>query len=380
MTEALALEEVICDSCEDEFLRKNLTGVNRGSGLRVVLSPYLFCEACAKEYAKVCHDCEEIWETDVCYKTDYGWYVCPRCIKEYFTCYDCGQFLHDTDYGDAGRCVSCSSETTNRPVLHNTDYEPEYWHTQGKPPWYGIEIETDGYTNSSMDAAVQDLRKLDFAEDLYLLKQDASLDNGIEIVTQPLSLPVWSNSKQDLEKILSVVKNNGGSANHLSCGLHVHRSRRDLSEITIAKLITATVKLQSYIIEVAGRNSAQYASYSFGEGFSKATKTKIIYDCIAKKGVKDRQVALNLTNAHTIEFRIFKGTMSPAAILAKIQFCDAFVSWCKQISFPNLVLHHKGALWCCFIQYVNEQKVEYKELIEKLDALNFRREGKNENR
>ena len=50
----------------------------------------------------------------------------------------------------------------------------------------------------------------------------------------------------------------------------------------------------------------------------------------------DRYHALNMTNRATVEFRIFKGTLSPLALRATVQLCDTMVQFCKTHTTPEI--------------------------------------------
>ena len=49
----------------------------------------------------------------------------------------------------------------------------------------------------------------------------------------------------------------------------------------------------------------------------------------------DRYQAINLTNRHTVEFRIFRGTLKYTTILASIQWIDTLIHYCKKTPLKN---------------------------------------------
>ena len=61
----------------------------------------------------------------------------------------------------------------------------------------------------------------------------------------------------------------------------------------------------------------------------------------AKSGCNGRYVAVNLNNYHTIEFRLFRGTLKYSTFIATLQMvnhiCDAAISLSEEASIPELV-------------------------------------------
>jgi hypothetical protein len=60
------------------------------------------------------------------------------------------------------------------------------------------------------------------------------------------------------------------------------------------------------------------------------------------KGVNQRYDALNTTNANTIEFRMFKGTMNGTSIMRYLEFVDAMVRFVAATNATNDGLHYKA--------------------------------------
>lgn len=60
------------------------------------------------------------------------------------------------------------------------------------------------------------------------------------------------------------------------------------------------------------------------------------------KGVNQRYDALNTTNAKTVEFRMFKGTMNSTSIMRYLEFVDALVRFVANTSATNHGLHYSA--------------------------------------
>jgi len=308
-------------------------------------------------------------------------YYCNDCFNENTsTCDQCGySYAHedsevryyevaDQDYcsscaGDIiGYCDNCDSETIRHNGCENEDcYEDEeedgrYIKNYGYKPeqlflkcenettnlFYGLEIETAIRTKNP-----QNYHRLEIAEktlNLFsdrevILKEDASISNGFEIVSNTATFQyhktkLWDNFfGSDIRDYLK-------SFHDKTTGLHIHASRNfytksDIGKIVVFLNLPYNVK---FITKLAGRN---YNSYCKHNPDKKVTD----YD-------KDdnRTDALNLTNRKTIEFRIFKGNLAENSVFRYLEFVDCLSHFVKEITLQtnNLKFWH-------FVKYVYEK-------------------------
>lgn len=343
----------------------------------------LYCHDCYDRLATICHHCDEVFSSEEgSYALYSGARICPDCYNSwYFTCCSCGEVYHiDSSIAANGYnelyCRECFYETfTTCDIcdnvvyrddtvmchcgnvhcsncrccgsLHSYDYKPPV-NYHGNFPYYGMEIETDHYSDRGL--ATEMLSVLDRGETDFYLKHDGSLDRGIEIVTHPRGIISWRDFYTDLEEILRTVRSHGGkSFNTDTCGIHIHRSRRDLNELTISKLIWIFTQCQNQIVKLAQRRCEEYASYSLGE----STTVKYTY-----KSVKDgyhnqnRYQALNFTNLRTIEFRVFKGTLKISTIYAYLAFTHFITEYAKSVLISDLVKRTPTETWEDFVEFV----------------------------
>lgn len=132
--------------------------------------------------------------------------------------------------------------------------------------------------------------------EFIVTKDDGSLDRGFEIVTAPATLEEQlAHWKPFFARLPSGLR----SFSTCTCGLHIHCSRRPLTELTIAKIVCFTnANFNRPFVEcIAGRPSGRWANIW----------PKKLSD--ARKINPERYEAVNLQNYDTIEFRIFKGTL-----------------------------------------------------------------------
>ena len=305
-----------------------------------------YCENCYNDAAFFCNDCN-------CYFDSYyfdsnnidGNTVCERCIENYTQCYECG----DYDSGENGTnddsgnyyceycaerhlfyCASCGDYfNDNDRNDHNHDIHDYSYNVLdsldflGKPAngiYFGVELEVEA--GRDIEDAAENFA--DAFDGFAILKQDGSLDNGFEIVTAPATLEIhkaeWS-ARLTPDLISDV------HSQHANCGLHIHVSRKPLSELTLAKL-TAFLNLADNLPQVekiAGRKCNRYSSAKKIEKLGKY-----------KEEISDRYSILNLKKFATIEFRIFAGIVDTNHIFRCLEFAAASVEFAKQASLERL--------------------------------------------
>ena len=180
--------------------------------------------------------------------------LCDRCFDEYYVrCEDCNRIIHRDraywDNDDNAYCASCWDEHCN--IIHEYNYTPDLvFHGKGLRH-FGVELEIDdgGTVNSNAQKLLDIANKN--AENLYI-KTDGSLDEGLELVTHPMTLE-YHLTEMPWAEVLRKAR----SMNYLShaagtCGLHVHISRLafgctyEQQEAAIARLL--------YFVENSGQN------------------------------------------------------------------------------------------------------------------------------
>lgn len=381
-------------------------GINPDNG-NVDCTEYKICARCGKqgegvyyevEYdghmVLVCHDhisqCPDCGKISFLHSGRYRNDLCPECQRKYRRCFCCGEDRKESDgvnynerfvckiclnRGDVAYCPECGHLVSSCEIedgicqrcidgmMHEHDYVPEDGykkHGKGEV-FYGIELETDNY--NEIRKAIRGLTSLSNGEEDYFMMKDGSLDNGIEITFNPRSLPSWHGYKNKLVDIIDVVLENGGRSFEAStCGLHVHRSKTDLSEIDILKIITFLVRFKNENCKIAQRCS-NYASFYYTEDVGGGGNLKFIYKDKNMLNY-EKYVVLNLQHSDSIEFRLFKGTLKIDIIYSYLEFCDAVVSFVKTCSLVFLINGDPQRVWKKFANYVCANK--YKTLKEYL--------------
>lgn len=326
----------------------------------------------------------EYWNRDYTRTTHDGLIISDRDYdRSYFTCEDCGEIFHNDDdsnyihdHGrvcqgcyDDGEYTFCESEGEYVHVdncgcneeedddgLHAHDYKPTpvfKGKTNELNPYMGIELEVEAKSGPKGEM-IRECKE--FSSDLYL-KHDGSLQNGFEIVTHPMTLQEHKKNKYDL--LLNTIRDMGAKSHDTNtCGLHVHLDKRNMSDAHKVRFGGFFAVCKPELEVFARRSSEQWSRF-------KEIKGRLEIEDYARSD--SRYEAVNWTNSHTVEVRIFKGTLKFETFQASVELCHAIYTFTHKRSSFNATV--KGcALWDKFLDYVKANKKQYKFLADYLES------------
>ena len=314
--------------------------------------PELYCSDCVRRETFVCDDCDNHYTDNLSqYEiADTNEVICSGCYEyfDYFHCPDCEEYYSDRSANyteDYIYCDNCIGDHVKSECIKAYNYDPlDDLDFLGDPKdglYFGLELEV--YVNRDLNDTAQTVS--DLLENYAILKEDGSISRpGFEIVTAPCSLAIHK------EKISEFFSNsNDINSNSSDLGLHIHVSRSPISQLTIGKILVFVNNPDNLdkIEDLAGRSSNHYAKLS----------PKKITDV---KKQNSRYEAVNLLNNDTIEFRLFKSTIDPKLILARLEFVHGLVTWVKDQSMLCLD-------WESFTQYCEYNRALYPNLVEWLN-------------
>ena len=169
-----------CDHCGDTYPLDEMFHVGDD----------LLCPDCAGELTILCDECgTRIYRDDD--EGDDTHALCHACRARYYTrCDHCGALIpNDEVYqlGGESLCRDCYADNCDEGPIHDYNYMPDLvFHGKGLRR-FGVELEIDEGGELTSHAK----RFLDIAnhsaENLYI-KTDGSLDDGLELVTHPMTL------------------------------------------------------------------------------------------------------------------------------------------------------------------------------------------------
>ena len=395
------MTDVLCDDCNSSIDSDDVTHSNDGNPLCMdclymcercdwigsrnnddyhdIDGNSIWCSNCTENYAAWCERHEEYVTSSMYYIRDAHESWCVYCAENYSSwCEDCDEY-----YADG--CDNCSDTGQD---IHDYNYRPDpiFRSVEGEDTklYFGIEIETEvsrsGYDISSCSEYAA---QLEHNHDLAYLKHDGSLNNGFEIVTHPASHayykkednPLWATLEGLRERPYAMKSWDTGT-----CGLHIHISRAGFSsgahQHRFLQLVYSNPEFYSTL---AGREASHWAKFddvvksererdeygsTIGYKEWRSYKRKLSHH---NDNCSDRYSAVNTLNRHTLEMRIFRGSINPRTVKAAIDLAHASVEYTRELRVPDV--------WASalvaenFMEYIKMNIELYPELNERMNRL-----------
>lgn len=316
----------------------------------------MLCDTCLDQRTFICFECgSRRWEGEA--NSYCGNEICDSCYDYNFSsCEECGRTIRNEEanyideYDDMPYCDDCFH--SKKKIINNYDYKPEPLF-YGSGLFYGIELEIDEGGEDSDNASVL----LDIAnkyEEHIYIKHDGSLTNGMEMVSHPMSLN-YHTKIMPWHKIMAKALDMGYYSHKCgTCGLHVHVGRNELGdsprdqESTIGRILYFIEKFWDKLIVFSRRTENQLVKWAKRHGLLDSPKNTLEE---AKRNKSGRYVCLNLQNYHTIEFRLFRGTLKYSTFLATLQMVDEICTVAKKLNDEEF----QTLNWADFINGINKE-------------------------
>ena len=213
---------------------------------------------------------------------------------------------------------------------------------------YGMEVEVDTQrATREKEEIARYVRDIMANKGLRDVERDGSV-RGFEIITEPCTLAAASYGLP-WDELCATLDTLGCRAHDgYQTGIHVHVSRAalgmtdDARDMACAKILVLMDKFTAQLIKFARRDwTTEYYCKKYdnfdGRGENSTKKmVKKFKDTAKIVGSRDRYRCLNLTNEHTVEFRIFKSTLDPLSIRAIFQLCSTLVNYAKTHTTPEI--------------------------------------------
>lgn len=338
-----------CTHCGHEVPREELTEFD-GEQL---------CQTCLNDLTSLCDHCgRRIWDDNNEGSGDL--ILCGTCYDDHYTnCSRCGRLIHNDNAcypedDDDPYCGACYAAIANQ-AIHDYHYRPEPIFYGTGPRYFGVELEIDGAGERCHNAELLMDTANRPAEHIYC-KHDGSLDDGIELVSHPMSLDYHINTipwKSLMEKAISLDYRSHQTG---TCGLHIHVSRAafgsttENQDVAIARVLYFVERNWNELLKFSRRTQRQLDRWAARYGYKDHPGEMMEH---IKKGRSNRYTCVNLTNEDTIEFRIFRGTLKYNTLIATLQMVNHICDVAIFLSDDEL----KALSWSEFVSSVMEPEL-----------------------
>lgn len=338
------------------------------------------CLDCLEEHTVLCYECgERIWCEDNQGSEEHP--LCRRCYDEDYTnCMRCGALLRWSDayYRDRDEehdhpyCDSCYYNLP-KDYIQNYYYKPQPIFYGEGPRYFGVELEMDegGESEEHAEQLLEIANRC--GEEYVYCKHDGSLNDGFEIVTHPMTLEYHMQKMPWTDILHEAVRMGYRSHQAGTCGLHIHVSRRAFGsteaeqDAVIARILYFVEKHWEEILKFTRRTQRQMDQWAARYGYQE--RPQDILDHAKKGNGQGRYVCVNLHNYHTVEFRMFRGTLKCNTLLATLQFVDRLCDLALHLSDEEI----KALSWPQFavectapelVQYLKERRLYVNDVVE----------------
>lgn len=274
-----------------------------------------------QNYGTICNDA---WE-------DGEFCACENCFNEFHV-----DDMRFTDYQCF--CENCYEEEGFDIIseYHESDFDFQMTENDTEQIGIGFELETEfdtDYMNFAREIKEE-------CQNIHL-EHDCSLRNGFEIITNPMTYNYFNEEfATEVDKIVEICANDY-NYQHNSAGFHVHTTKIDNRQTTNLMYLVEYFKEELTTMAKRDKEQLNHWAKFYTNGIEKAEFNGEMWDNMyemVKEDNESRYHALNITNYHTNEFRIFKGGMDSLEIKARVELCHNFARYAtdNNIQFDNM--------------------------------------------
>lgn len=308
-----------CSSCDYRVHLNNLTTIERG---------VRYCHSCKRGNLTTCTECERERPRGAFIQTPRPGNLCRSCAEElgFWHC----DFQCDAWFPEDAQC-GCGG-------VHGYNYTPPAYQFQvadgesglnlDKTPFLGIELEVEALAGGSRSEGAKIVHDIPWAYPVH----DGTLvgnrpnglggDGGFEIVTHPMSWRWFNEHWPEIEGLLATLSTRGyRSWESGRCGMHVHVSRRPMSESHGMRFIRFIYGSPNLCMTVGQRSAKNPALREYAP-FDQEDPARFIEKIrdYRNPGVDGHYCALNAAKRVSLEARWFRGTLNPESFRKNVEF------------------------------------------------------------
>ena len=207
----------------------------------------IICQRCYENNYFTCPDCNEVVSLDYSIERPNGDIICQQCFDEYYLyCNHCDEVIHRDDaieYDGDLYCQQCYDELIDENDDEYNDGLLQSYHDHSRTysnilstsesdnflETIGFELETERGDSATTRENYCNIinNKINKPTKHVHFETDGSLECGVEIISEPMTLEYWNSQKDNIYKTLLETCRQEGYRSHNGgrCGLHIHFSK-----------------------------------------------------------------------------------------------------------------------------------------------------------
>jgi hypothetical protein len=380
------LNKYICQTCADEEYGWCCACEHlfRNDSLSLVEDDY-YCASCFDDNFVHCEDCESGQRRSNCSRTHEGW-VCQSCFEDdWELCNECDRAVR-SDHGSSNDedefvCNACQESGIQDIHGHSYRPRPKFRLSRGERVMdnqcFGFELEVENIQNRvTIDQLVSwthDYWEARGHSEFIYAKTDGSLSYGVELVSHPFSWAWYMEHRGLLLGWIAGIRGKGfRSFDTDTCGLHIHMNKDAFRGPRLYKWMKFFHENGNFIYEMSGRKNRHELDQWAAIDNDGQNKRNLIQEARTKfKPKGGKYWAVNLENEHTIEIRMFKGTLGSIQFTRAFEFLRAMYIFCEDRRYPISQITLPK-----FLEYMKADESElYDNLKKKLARIKTRTRG-----
>ena len=297
----------------------------------------VLCDQCHESYKANCELCGGIYYTFQEQRSSEGKRICQTCFQKSVT-------IHEYAYKP-------------KPIIRTGKKNPKI---SEDTLLFGVEAEVENLKSRKPDSTPRQAMAhrflLEMGRDIWYIKTDSSLYDGIEIVSHPFSWQQWKEDKEKWLKMLALFKSYHYGGNKHT-GIHIHMSKKAFTTLHLYKFIQFIYAdaNRDFMESIAQRTGSQINNYAC---YYEEDENNLPQVAKAKANVSgERHSAVSLHYSPTAEIRIFQGTIIPRDFFKNIEFCKALFEFSKDNKISDMVAYQ-------FVRYFTNTPNQYRNLLE----------------
>lgn len=301
---------------------------------------------CYADYAYRCLTCSGIVHSDV----SFSCYCCGDtfCANHVTTCSNCQETWGTSHlryhFEDSPECEPAHVGPPPQEIAR-WNWRPKFdfldgkgLHSEATPGvlYMGIEVEAEQYGTSPVYLVVPRIMRAVQAMDnpwanRLFIKEDGSLNSGIEVVTYPGSPEAYAQFPWPLFKGLIKMGFRGYDSGR--AGVHIHVARSSfLTKSHMMRFLLLQYRNPQQCMVVGQRGSTNYSTWTSTHQW----REKMVVFVKGERRNANRYTAVNLQNEHTIELRYFRSNLRPERIKKNVQWVQALFEYTKDLTYRQV--------------------------------------------